>query len=64
MLVWLLVEYSNYSNKHRFRGVAVIRREALISLWIPKGAAFDLGSALIRGNTVFIIISINIKVDP
>ena len=44
ILVQLLVEYSNYSNKHGiqrcgtyYKGGAYWR-EALISVWIPKGA--------------------------
>ena len=37
-----------------FRGVALIRGEVLISLWIPKGAALIWGPALIRGNKIII----------
>ena len=40
ILVKLLVEYSNCSNKRR------------ISMWIPKGATLIWGLALIRGNLV------------
>ena len=37
-----------------FRGAALFRGEVLISLWIPKSAAFISGSALIRGSEVII----------
>ena len=34
-----------------FRVAALIRKEALISIWIPKSAALISGPALIRGKT-------------
>ena len=33
-----------------FRDAALIRREALISMWIFQGAALSSGPVLIRGN--------------
>ena len=38
ILVSLLVEYGNYSNKHD-RSAALIRGEVLISMRIPEGVA-------------------------
>ena len=37
-----------------FRGVALIRGEVLISLWMPQGATLIWGPALITGNKVII----------
>ena len=37
------------------RCAVLIRSEALISMWIPKGSALISDSAVIRGNTVRII---------
>ena len=54
ILVQFLVEYRDYSNKRHIqrcgaqqRGSAY-QREALVSMWIPKGAALIRGNVLIR----------------
>ena len=39
-----------------FIGAVLIRGEALISVWISKGAVLIRGPALIRGNTVIKIL--------
>ena len=62
ILVQFLVEYKNYSNKRHiqrcgaYQWGGAFQREALISMWIPKGEAHFLGSVLIRGNTFLFVL--------
>ena len=61
ILVLLLLEYGTYSNK-RHRGALLIRREALIRGRCLYQCGYKrcgtyLGAALIRENTVLLVIS-------
>ena len=46
--VWLLVEYSNYSNKCHIQKCEAYQREMLISMWITKGVLLIRGRRLLE----------------